>query len=184
MTHFGNDFAGEYASYVYKLWLNDRFHSMSTQETRLFLSLQVPDFEKYPVWESVLDDEADEVSVSPVTVLLVPNLVSQIVGTWVQLANGGFVWATVLNWTRNPRMNEHFVVVRVERNGQWFWLSRYWDIDYSRNGPEAVANFLGLSVDEVFPISYDVRNYADGDPTALVGSVLKEPGERLPIGMR
>jgi hypothetical protein len=154
---------------------------MSAKEGRLFLSLQVPDLEEHAVWESILDDDADEVSVFPVTQLPVSDLTGKVVGTRVRLANGNLVWATILNLdSKNARMNEHFVVLRIEKNGQWFWLSRYWDVEYSRNGPEALSRFLGLSTEEVFPISYDVRDYSEGDPTALVGSLPKEPRERLP----
>ena len=59
------------------------------------------------------------------------------------------------------------------------FLSRYFDVDYSENGPEALARFLGLDVDEVFPISYDITRYADGNRASLVGSILKEPREKL-----
>jgi hypothetical protein len=36
-----------------------------------------------------------------------------------------------------------------------------------------------LPVDDVFPISYDIRDHARGDPLALAGRVQKEPAERL-----
>ena len=39
---------------------------MSEQEIKLFPSLQISDLERHPVWESILDDEADEASVFPV----------------------------------------------------------------------------------------------------------------------
>ena len=45
--------------------------------------------------------------------------------------------------------------------------------------PEALARFLGLAVEEIFPISFDLRPYVEGDPAVLQGSVLREPRERL-----
>jgi hypothetical protein len=45
-----------------------------------------------------------------------------------------------------------------------------------------LAQFLGLQVDDVFPISYDVRRYSQGNPAALAGGILKEPRERLTQG--
>jgi hypothetical protein len=38
---------------------------------------------------------------------------------------------------------------------------------------------LGLKVEEVFPIAFDVRRYAIGDAAALIGKIPKEPRERL-----
>ena len=157
---------------------------MSGQEVKLFPSFQISDLERHPVWESILDHEADEVSVFPATPLPVSDLGLRIVGTRVRLACGNLVWAMILYLdTKSARKNQQFVTLRIEKDGQWFWLARYWDEDYehSKTGPEGLARFLGLSVDEVFPIAYDVREYVEGDPAALMGSVLKEPKERLPI---
>jgi hypothetical protein len=153
---------------------------MTTPETKLFLSLQINDLERYPVWESVPDRQLDA-TVFPVTELPVSRLADRVVGTRVRLANGQDVWAILLYLdAKDAWKNEHLARLRVERNGHWFDLARYWDLDFSRNGPEALASFLGLSEDEVFPISYDVSKYVEGDPSALVGSFLKEPRQRLP----
>ena len=67
----------------------------------------------------------------------------------------------------------------MERGGKWFTLSRYHDFDYSQSGPEALSNFLRMDVDQVFPISYDLRPFAKGDAGALVGKIAKEPREKL-----
>jgi hypothetical protein len=58
-------------------------------------------------------------------------------------------------------------------------LARYHDFDYAERGPEALARFLSLPVEEVFPIAFDIRAYAHGDPHALCGSVRQELRERL-----
>lgn len=44
-----------------------------------------------------------------------------------------------------------------------------------------MAKFLGLEVDDVFPISYDLRPYSKGLDQALVGVVRKEPREKLEL---
>ena len=59
------------------------------------------------------------------------------------------------------------VTLRIHRDGAWFDLARYFDPDPVERGPEALAHFLGLPVDEVFPISFDVREYVEGQPPAL-----------------
>jgi hypothetical protein len=41
------------------------------------------------------------------------------------------------------------------------------------------ARFLDLGVDDVFPITVDVRRYVRGDLRALVAIVRKEPQEKL-----
>ncbi len=44
-----------------------------------------------------------------------------------------------------------------------------------------LARFLGLHVDDVFPITVDVRRYVRGDPKTLTAIVLKEPPEKLTL---
>lgn len=140
-------------------------------------ALRVADFERFPVWE--FEDADDEMSVRPVLGLPVSTLRSRIVGTQVQLANGQATWAMINVSERDAGSTEHLVTLSLERTEHWFHLARYHDVDYVERGPTAVAAFLGLSVDEVFPISYDLRQYAAGDAAALVGRVLQEPRERL-----
>jgi hypothetical protein len=61
----------------------------------------------------------------------------------------------------------------------WFVLARYHDFDYAERGPDALATFLGRSVAEVFPISYDLTPHVIGDLDALVGKLPQQPRERL-----
>ena len=118
--------------------------------------------------------------VQPVEKLPVENLDDHLVGAQVRLANGLLVWASVGNFdVANPRATEQFLTLSIERNGEWFHLARYHDVGFERHSPEALARFLGLHVDDVFPIAVDVRRYVRGDPKALTAIVLKEPRERL-----
>jgi hypothetical protein len=91
---------------------------------------------------------------------------------------GRTIWRGNIN-PDDPRQTQHVLVLSIERNGEWFHLARYHDFDFDRRGPDALSRFLDLPIDEVFPISYDIRELAHGDPTALAGRVLKEPTERL-----
>jgi len=148
---------------------------------KLFPLIQVSDLEQHPVWETILDDEADEASDFPVEPLPVTNLDARFVATRVRLANGKLVWAMLFNVElTDSRKTEHLVQIRIERDGEWFWLARYWDVDAERNGSEALAKFLGFSVDDVFPIHYDLTGLATGLPSVIKGQILKEPRERLP----
>jgi hypothetical protein len=153
---------------------------MSIRETKSVLSLQVSDLKNHPVWQFVTDDEEDETAVRPVNRLPVSSLVRRIVGMPLRLAKGRSVWAIIGNLdTKNAQKNEHFVLLSLERKGKWFQLERYFDPKYREHGPAALARFLGLSVAEVFPISYDVRKYAKGEANTLTGTVPRKPRVRL-----
>ena len=143
-------------------------------------SLTVADFEAHPVWEFLNDDEIGETMVGPVEKLPIDSLDSRILGFQVRLANGLQVWASIGNFdVTNLRATEHFLFLSIERGGEWFHLARYFDFDFTGRSPDALARFLGLGVDDVFPISVDVRRYVQGDPAALALAVPKEPRERL-----
>lgn len=143
-------------------------------------SLTVADLKAHPVWEYLYDDEIGETMVQPVEKLPVESLDDSVVGTQVRLANGTQVWGLVGNFeVKNPRATEHFLTLSIERGGKWFYLARYHDIGFPAEGPDELAQFLGLHVDDVFPISVDLRRYVRGDPKALTAIVLKEPREKL-----
>jgi hypothetical protein len=143
-------------------------------------SLQISDFQAFPVWEFVNDDELGETAVRPVQEVPVEDLNGRLVGTRILLANGERVWVSIGNVdTRNAKSTEHFLTLSVEKDGKWFRLARYHDFDYDECGPIALAAFLGLPVDEVFPISYDISMYAVGIHEVLVDRVMQDPRERL-----
>jgi hypothetical protein len=143
-------------------------------------SLQISDFIANPVWEYLNEDHLGETAVRPIERVPVETSTGRVFGVQVQLATGFQIWATIGNVdANNPKSTEHFLTLSVEREGQWFHLSRYHDSNYAETGPDALARFLELPVNEVFPISYDIRPYVVGDPSALSGKVLKEPREKL-----
>jgi hypothetical protein len=143
-------------------------------------SLTVADLEAHPVWEYLNDDEIGETFVGPVKKIPVKSLDNRVLGTRVRLANGSQLWATICNVdVTNPRATQHFLFLSIERGGEWFHLARYFDFDFTGRSPDALARFLGLSVDDVFPISVDVRRYVQGNPAALAFTVPKEPREKL-----
>ena len=143
-------------------------------------SLTVADFKAHPVWEYLNDDEIGETMVRPVEKIPVESLDNRELGTQVRLANGSEEWGFLGNFdVKNPRATQHFLALSIERSGKWFHLARYHDIGFTSRSPEALARFLGLQVDEVFPISVDVRRYVRGDPASLTPIVLKEPQEKL-----
>jgi hypothetical protein len=153
-----------------------------TAQVKPIASLQVTDLQAHPVWEYSNREigDGDETFVRPVRRLPVAKLAGKVVGTQVMLANGQRVWALIGNLDpTSARLTEHFLTLSVECDGRWIALARYHDVDYATNGPEALARNLGLASEEVFPIVYDIRQYAKGDPVALCGQILKEPRARL-----
>jgi hypothetical protein len=143
-------------------------------------ALVIEDLQRCPVWQYTDMQEADETYVLPVKRLPVSSLTGRVVGTKIALANGERRWALLGNVDlTDPRITEHFISMSVEKDGQWFMLARYHDVFYAQNGPQALSDFLGLSIDDVFPISYDVREHVKGSAASAVGTILKEPRERL-----
>lgn len=142
--------------------------------------LKVADLEANPVWQYTSDEDAGETLVRPIKRIPVKSLTGKVIGTQVRFANGMQAWALIGNIDpQNPRLTEHLLTLSIEYDGRWFALARYHDFDYAERGPEALARFLGLLIDDVFPIAFDVGECAQGDPDALAGSVRKEPRERL-----
>src|SRR5947209_5524490 len=118
------------------------------------------DFETYPVWryDHGEEEKYGDGILKPVQKLPVDSLKSAIIGVPVQLANGKRAWGAFYNIRlSDARKSEHFLSFSVEKEGKWFALGRYFDPWYHRANPEALANFLGMNIDDVFPIAYDLR---------------------------
>lgn len=137
-------------------------------------SLTISDLRSCVVWEFVSSEESRESLVRPIKSGPVARTNSRVIGTQVRLANGASVWALLGNIdTQNPMLNQHLLTLSVFCGNRWFTMARYHDIDAKKNGPKALARFLGLPVDEVFPISYDLRQKCKGRPGALLGKIEK-----------
>jgi len=140
-------------------------------------NLQVSDLLASRIWEYV---NPDETVISPVQELPVDSLAGRIVGTKVRLGNGEEKWGVLVNVSlSSPRKTKQFLAIWVEKDGKWFELARYFDVDYQRRGPDQLASFLGLPAEAVFPIVYDISDVAIGHPHVVRGTILREPEERL-----
>jgi hypothetical protein len=138
------------------------------------------DFQISPIWEFVNDEGThDETVVSPLMHVPTESMSNRFAGTRVTLANGQPVWAMIGNVDENdPYRTKHFISLSVYKNG-WFHLGRYFDPWFKRLGPEAMASFLGLDENDVFPVHYDIRALVKGDPAALAGTINARPDEPL-----
>jgi hypothetical protein len=118
--------------------------------------------------------------VRPVKQIPVKALSGRVVGAQVELANGSARWALLGNVdSSNPRLTQHSLTLSVLDHSRWFTMARYHDFDSDERGPDALAAFLELPTDAVFPISYDIRRHCRGEPDALAGTIEKQPRERL-----
>lgn len=144
-------------------------------------SLTPKDFAKYPIWRFTGYDTPDETYMSPVTRLPVKRLGGCIVGCPIRLANGTVLTGFLGNLDpADPRLTGHFLTLSVFRpDGARFHLARYHDHDLAEHGPTALAAFLDLPLDAVFPISYDVSTIVTGVPDSVRGTIIIEPRERL-----
>ena len=141
--------------------------------------LRVEDVKQHPIWQ-VSESRTGQVVVKPVKRLPVDHLDGRLVATQVVLANGDKVWALLGNVDlANARSTEQFLTLSVFNTQTQFNLARYHDAWYGREGPAQLAQFLGLAESDIFPISYDLTNLGDGDPAALIGTIPREPRDRL-----
>jgi hypothetical protein len=141
--------------------------------------LSADDLDQHPIWAFANDDQ-DDLLVRPVAESSVGDLTGMVVGTRLRLANGRYVRAMLGNIDlTDPRCTQHFLTVSVENDGQWFHLARYHDHDHAARGPEALAQFLGLPLNEVFPMVYDIQSCARGNPRSVAGTIPDVPAERL-----
>jgi hypothetical protein len=145
--------------------------------------LTIADLQRNPVWEYDLANEAehDETWVKPVKAIPVSDLSNRIVGTEAVLACGATIHCDLGNISLNSAtQTKHFLALSVYgEDDKTFQLARYFDTDYDSSGPQALADFLGRPLEEVFPISYDISKVASGLPDVIKATIPASPSEKL-----
>ena len=135
-----------------------------------FISNQVIHFDL----SSEAKDNHDNTWAYPVKKLPVRNLDNRVVLTQVRLNNGAVYPAMIGNLeVDNLELTKHFITLTIIKDQERFDLARYHDVDYPRSGPESLAVFLSLSLDDVFPISYDISNVVSGHQGIIKGQIPK-----------
>jgi len=151
-------------------------------EAKSLSELSVADFEQFPVWEHVYDEEEypDETWGIPVTELPVDTLEGRIIGVQIELNNAEQHWAGIGNIDlQDERRTEHLLSISVEKDGVFFPLARYFDVDYDTCGPRQLAESLRLPINAVFPISYDFSHLVRNARISTKREVPQEPAEKL-----
>ena len=146
--------------------------------------LSVDDLRRHAVWEYVADDgglKGDETYVATVRDLPVSSLQNRLVGALVTFHNGSQQWAVLGSVDLgNAVSTKHFLTLSVlDEAGGRVDLARYHDIDHDRRGPAQFAKHFGLSVEDVFPIEYDIGHIAIGLDAVLRGSIESAPPDRI-----
>jgi hypothetical protein len=138
-------------------------------------NLTPEDFAAYRVWEFALDlEEVDDLAMRPVPNLPVNDLRNRLAGTEVRLANGSRLLAGIGNiFLNDAQKTKRLLGVRFYIGGEWVPLSR--EMNVAMYGPEALARRLGLTVNEMFPVTYDVSASCIGDRNATRGSIEAVP---------
>jgi hypothetical protein len=140
------------------------------------------DLDACPVWQYSLRDSRDPSDPLLVPVNRIPsrNPLGKLFAVELALRGGQRVWGLVggVN-ARDARLTQHMATLALHRNSKWFLLARYHDPDYSTRGPAQLADFLGIPVEDVFPIAFDVAHLVEGSPEALRGTVERDPVGRL-----
>lgn len=141
------------------------------------------DLASFPVWEYDHDREAepgrDETWITPVAGLPVTTLTNRVVAVPLRFGDFGTLGLLGNLDLDDPRSSREFLTLSVLRGGKWFDLARYFDADCDNRGPSQLAEFLGLAIDEAFPIEYDLSAVAVGHPEVLKGRIEAQPSERL-----
>lgn len=145
--------------------------------------IQISDWEQYPVWEFATDMEEelpDETWMRPLKKLPVENLENRLIGVLVELNNGSKRWAMLGNLSLNdPEQTEQFLCLAIYLDQGVFHLACYFDSDYERRSPRILAEALGLTLEETFPIKYDISKYVVGDERVIKGEIHAEPKRKL-----
>jgi hypothetical protein len=139
------------------------------------------DFVSHPLWRYLNDDSLGELIVESVDEWPVPDLSGFVVGASVILKSGKICTAVFSNVdVSSSERNSHFLALSIWNNRRRFHLARYHDRAQEKFGPQALANLLGLSVDDVFPIKYDLTQFVlNANASVLINEVPLEPKNRL-----
>jgi len=137
--------------------------------------LTIADLSIHPVWEFVAWDET---AVKPVAAPPL-DLANKLVGLEVSLASGANCWAIVGNVDiHSEPLTNHFMTISFYANARWH-LPRYFDADFISGGPASISAKFELTIEQMFPVTIDLRPYVAVRSTVLFRHLNAEPARRL-----
>src|SRR5437016_2287797 len=93
--------------------------------------LTVEDLSRHPIWD-YFEDRKGRIVVVPVRQTPVRSLRGRLLGCQVALGDGQKQWATLSNiHLKNQSATSQFLTLAITKNGKWFHLARYFDVDYA-----------------------------------------------------
>ncbi|PQO26521.1 hypothetical protein [Blastopirellula marina] len=143
---------------------------------KCFHDLTVSDVQADPIWRFTNENPDDDLEVESVKETHFSNLSGLIIASQVEFADSSKHLALLQNVSlAGQKVNDHFLSLTIEMNGDWFPLARYHDAAIENFGPEQLAAFVGKAVKDVFPIRYDLRETLHSDSMRLAGFVRDVP---------
>ena len=150
---------------------------MAPDVPRPIEGLTVSDIERHGVWAHIANRPG---FVRPVSTTPVKNLNGKLFAAHVKTRSGREFWALIgMLDAEDSVKNELFKQLSVYNGEAWFQLSRYFDWDYEKSGPQALASFLRMPLAEVFPIEYDLSSWIEAEDFVLKGKFLEQPEKHL-----
>jgi hypothetical protein len=143
---------------------------------KCFHDLTVADVTNYPIWRFTNANPDDDHEIETVNEHSFRNLSGLIIASEVEFGDSSKHLALHQNVSLGgQKVNDHFLSLTVNRDGDWFPLARYHDVSIEKYGPRHLADFMGKAVSDVFPIKYDLREVLNSDSARLVGFVRETP---------
>ena len=139
---------------------------------------------RYPVWESLNDDEhpVGDTAMRAVVKLPVRSFECRLFGTTVTLADGTRYAAAIYNLDFGiKKYRHHFRSLTVFAKGRRFHLANYFQFCYKDRGPDALAAFLKKKKKEVFPITFDISDIAVGPQGVIKGAFEAKIADPIPL---
>ena len=142
--------------------------------------ITVRDIKKCPVWRFTNDSATNDLEVESIANEAFSNLSGLVIGAKVTFSDGSQHWALLQNVSlAGQKVNDHFLMITIHHDGEWFSLARYHDVNVKKQGPEGLAAFIGMPIANIFPIEYDLRDALKSDSLSLVGVIREEPPSRF-----
>jgi hypothetical protein len=148
---------------------------MASKSKRL-REIKPKDLEEYWLWRSVPAKSDGELRVRPVKVEKTTKGFSagSLAATKVKCADGSQYWALIEGiHPDKPEFSKHNRELRLFVDGfGWFQLAQYFDSDEYRHkhGENVLCTLLGKTIEDVFPISFDLSDKSDSGSPCLVGT--------------
>ena len=136
-------------------------------------------FREYPVWEWDLEVD-DDAALFPIQDYPVSYLEGRIIGVPCYLNNGAII-NCVLSAIEigSPHKTDQFLSLTAMVNETKIQLQRYFDVGASEDPGKVFADNIGIPVDDVFPIKWDVQKYVTKGTRGRSGTITRFPAMRL-----